>query len=107
MALNKDERELLIFVANFGEGVGNALADGKVEWMDAIHFGDALTTLLPAVKGLENVKASNFKDPVNRAEAVSIIREEFDLEDDKLELKVEKTIVVVDALIDLFYTWKE
>ena len=107
MALNKDERELLVFVANLGEGVGETLADDKVEWKDAAHFGDAFTSILPAIKGLENVKASNLKAPENRAEAISIIREEFDLADDKVEVKVEKAIIAVEVLIDLFFIWKE
>ena len=43
MALNKDEKELVVFVANFFEGIGNYLEDEKV-----YHFhqstGDKLTS---------------------------------------------------------------
>ena len=105
--LNKDERELLLFAAKFGSGIGNALEDGKLSPSDAFKFKDALLAIFPAIQDVQNVKATNFRTTENREEAIGILVNEFDLEDDKVEKKVEKVINFIDSFLDLAFNWNE
>ncbi len=90
MALNKDMVELIIFQGKLFSAVGFALEDGKVTFTDALYFKDAVMAAIPAYNGINNVKISDLKDPENRAEAVAVFSDEFDIPQEEVEELVEE-----------------
>lgn len=99
MLLNPDAKEILIG----GIGIANALSDG-------VQLGDlgALMKLPAAIdgwaEGIENLKLAVTTDE-GREEIENLVKEEFDIPDDQLEEKIEKTISWLNATYDLYLTW--
>jgi len=99
MALNDDAKEILVA----GVSIANALSDG-------IQLSDvgALMKLPAAITGW-NDGITNLKEtvatPEGRQEIEELLKEEFDIPDDELEDKIEKTIAWVSATYDLYETW--
>ena len=86
MFLNQDAKEILIG----GIGIANALSDG-------IQLSDlgALMKLPAAIdgwtKGITNLRETISTDE-GRKEIEELVKKEFDIPDDQLEEKIEKTI---------------
>lgn len=101
MALNQDAKDIL----KAGIGISNALSDG-------FQFGDigALMDLPAAISGWA-VGVENLKESVGteegRAEIEAYVKQEFDIPDDVLEEKIEKTVAWLNATYDLYLTWSE
>ena len=101
MALNSDAKEILIA----GVSIANALSDG-------IQLSDvgALMKLPSAITGwndgITNLKET-IETPEGRQEIEDLLKEEFDIPDDELEDKIEKTLAWVAATYDLYLTWSE
>lgn len=99
--LNQDAKDILIA----GVSIANALADG-------VQLSDlgALMKLPSAIDGWEvgitNLRAE-LATPEGRAEIEQLLKDEFDIPDDQLEEKIEKTIAWLNATYDLYLTWTE
>lgn len=97
--LNQDAKEILIA----GCSIANALSDG-------VQLGDlgALMKLPAAIDGwkvgIENLKAE-LATPEGRAEIEQLLKDEFNIPDDQLEEKIEKTMTWLNATYDLYLTW--
>lgn len=95
------------FGITLGEDVAKVLADGKITALEGLG-------LLPDLMGisgiLENKDAivSEFKDLTSeeRAELNTYIAGEFDIANDVLELKIEKSIAAAVAVLDLVSAFK-
>ena len=101
MALNSDAQEILIA----GIDIANALSDG-------IQLSDlgALMKLPGAItgwdEGITNLKETG-STPEGRQEIEDLLVEEFDIPDDEMENKIEKTLAWLNATYDLYKTWSE
>lgn len=99
--LNKDAKEIL----KAGIGIANALSDG-------FQLGDigALMDLPAAINdwklGVENLEEC-VNDDEGRDEIETFVQETFDIPDDVLEEKIEKTIAWLNATYDLYLSWTE
>ena len=99
MALNQDAKDILIA----GVDIANALSDG-------IQLSDlgALMKLPSAITGwndgITNLKET-LETPEGRQEIEDLLKEEFDIPDDELEDKIEKTLAWASATYDLYQTW--
>lgn len=97
--LVKDAQDILIAAI----GIGEALSDG-------LQFGDvgALMDLPAAIdgwkEGVLNLKEVALNSP---AEISEFVKENFDIPDDELEVKIEKSISWLSATYDLYLTWKK
>lgn len=108
MALGIENLKMVAkFGIQLGEDASKVLADGKVTAMEGL-------SLLPDLMGisgiLENKQAiaDEFKDLTSdeRAELNKYIAEEFDIADDVLEIKIEKSIAAAVAVLDLVSVFK-
>ncbi len=99
--LNQDAKEIL----KSGIGIANALSDG----FQLSDIG-ALMGLPSALTGWE-VGITNIKELVGtsegRDEIEVFVKNEFDIPDDQLEAKIEKSIAWLNATYDLYLTWTE
>ena len=99
--LNQDGRDIL----KVGISVANALSDG-VDWSDV----GVLLELPSAIDGWNN-GVSNLKkclvDDDGRLEILEYVENIFDIPNDQLEDKIEKSIAWLDATYGLFLTWSE
>ena len=101
MALNEDAKEILIA----GIDIANALSDG-------IQLSDlgALMKLPGAItgwdEGITNLKETS-STPEGRKEIEDLLVEEFDIPDDEMEEKIEKTLTWLNATYDLYKTWSD
>jgi len=99
--LNDDARDIL----KAGIGISNALSDG-------FQLGDigALMDLPAAISGwalgVENL-GECIADEAGRAEIEAYVKDNFDIPDDELEDKIEKTIAWLSATYDLYLSWSE
>lgn len=101
MALNDDAKEILVA----GISIANALSDG-------IQLSDlgALMKLPGAITGWDE-GITNLKEtaatPEGRQEIEDLLADEFNIPDDELENKIEKTMAWLNATYDLYLTWSE
>lgn len=99
--LNKDAKEIL----SAGIGIANALSDG----FQLSDLG-ALMDLPSALSGWK-IGITNIDELVNtsegRDEIEEYVKNEFDIPDDELEEKIEKSIAWLSATYDLYLTWTE
>lgn len=97
--LNQDAKEILTGAI----GIANALSDG-------IQLSDigALMDLPAAISGWQNgVDSINetIKTEEGRQEIEDFVNSEFDIPDDELEEKIEKSLAWLNATYDLYLTW--
>ena len=99
--LNQDAKEIL----TAGIGIANALSDG-------FQLGDigALMDLPAAIggwkEGVLNLEET-IKTDEGRVEIEEFVNSVFDIPDDQLEDKIEKTIAWLNATYDLYLTWTD
>jgi len=95
--LNQDAKDIL----NAGIKVGEAMADG-------IQFSDitALMSISSAIagwkKGIDSLLATMDESPM---EIFEFVEDEFDLDNEVLEVQVEKTIGWLASTYELYTTW--
>lgn len=95
-------KKVVKFGATLGEGVADILQDGKVE------LGEA-AALLPTLMEVPNILANKDKikqeaadlSEAERAELEAVFVTEFSPNNEKLKLKVDKSINVAVAVLDL------
>ena len=99
MALNEDAKDILIA----GIDISNALSDG-VQLSDLgalMGLPGAITGWDEGIRNLKETAAT----PEGRQEIEDLLVEEFDIPDDELEAKIEKTINWLNATYELYLTW--
>ena len=108
MALGIDNLKMVVkFGVQLGQDVAKIFADGKVTTIEGL-------SLLPDLMGIQGIIqaksdiAAEFKDlsTDERAELNAYIQEEFDLDDDVLEAKIEKSIAAALSILDLIAAFK-
>lgn len=103
MALGIDNLKVVAkFGIDLGEKAAAILADGKMQGAEVFE----LLPVLMAIPGILQKKTeivAEFKDMTTdeRTQLNSYIQEEFDIPNDQLEMKIEKGLTAVVAILDL------
>lgn len=95
----KETKEILFFVFSFTRAMQLAMEDGDFSWTDARHFIEPAKAIMEAADNVSDV-IPEIADitPDEMAELVAYVKEEFDIEDDALEAKIESAL---DAGVEL------
>ena len=106
--LIKELKEIVKFAIEMGEAVDKALVDKK---FDVSELGLLIAPLMqigPAFEGLDKV-GGEIKDlsEAEMAELVAYVKDELDLENDKIETIVEKSIEVGSCIYSLVKLFKK
>ena len=90
-----DLQELIDLGLYLGMGFAKATEDGKWTFTDAVHFIPAVTKIPKAIDGIGNVMPQLLDlDAEELAALHEHVKAEFDLPDDKLELAIEKGLLL-------------
>ena len=87
-------KKIVLFGAKLGEGVATILEDGKIELAEA-------ASLLPVLMEVADLSEAE------RAELKEAFVSEFDITNDTLELKIEKSVNAAVAILDLIDAFKK
>ena len=95
------------FVIEFGEAIEKAGADKKINAMDLPLLIGPLMQLGPAFENFGAVKeqAKLLVDPAKMAEIIAFVKEELDLDNDKIEFMIEEGLqlgMAIYAYVTLF-----
>lgn len=95
----KETKDVLFFVFSFTRAMQLAMEDGEFSWTDARHFIEPAQAIMEAADNITDV-IPEIADitPEEMAELVEYIKDEFDIEDDDLEAKIESAL---DAGVEL------
>lgn len=91
MAKIDNLKELVSLVFEMGEAISESLEDGKISIMDAPHFVGIFKKIGPALEGIDEIPAELADiDDAELDELIDFISEEFDIDNEELEAKVEE-----------------
>ncbi len=99
--LNEDAQEILYAAIS----VANAAADG-FDWSDLGSLVNFPSAISGWANGVDNLKAT-FATDEGRDEIEDYVADNFDIPDDALEEKIEKSLAFIYAAFDLYATWTE
>ena len=86
----RNVEELMRLGFAVSKAVSDSLSDGKWGFMDLMNFLPVMGKIGPAMEGIADVKAEFAQaSKADLARMAQVFREEFDLEDDSLEEKIE------------------
>lgn len=95
-------KEVVLFLCRLTDGIVKSAPDGFSVWKDWGNFIDAGKALIPAIKDFRQIpKEYADMDEAERAEIVQMVKDEFDIPNDKIEVFVEKAFKVGLELADL------
>lgn len=97
--LNQDAKDIL----KAGISISNALSDG-FQMSDIGALMDLPAAISGWAVGIENLGVC-IADESCRAEIEAYIKENFDIPDNELEDKIEKTVAWLNATYNLYLTW--
>ena len=97
--LNDDAKEILVFAIE----TANAASDG-FDWSDLGVLTKAPAAVAGWNNGVESLKAA-VESPEGRQEINDFVANRFDIPDDRLEEKIEKSLNWAFATYDLYGTW--
>ena len=98
----KETSEALRFGLRLTNGIVKSLADGKVNYFDAIFFKDAIVIFPDAIENMALIpkELSELSEDESK-ELIRIAKEEFLIDSDKIETVIEITLSVVFDLVRL------
>lgn len=99
--LNNDAKDILKAALS----IANDLADG-FDWGDIGSLMELPAAIDGWNAGLTNLKETSATEE-GRAEIQQYVTDHFDIPDDELELKIEKSIAWLNATYDLYVTWSQ
>lgn len=98
----KETQEMLRFVLALGNAAGKSMADGKISWLDAVHFWDAFRSANDAFLGANLIlKELKDLDATEKATLYTQLETEFDIPHDEIEARVEKALKAAITLAAL------
>lgn len=87
-----------------GKGIEKSLADGQLNFTDVPNFIPAFMVLFQAIEGAEEIPMEfSIADAAQIDELKQYVKDNLDLEDDKLEAFIEDAFKV---LLDIFMVYK-
>lgn len=104
----KETKEVLDAMIALGKAIEASMSDDKISLTDIPNFILFLTKIMPAIEGVENVPFEfQVADPEQIAELKQYLKDELDIEDDKVEQFIEdcfKVALDIYMLISLYFT---
>lgn len=95
---------LLKFGADLGMDIEKSLADGKLDVSDAVNFFPVLTSIGSVVEAAKIAPKAFSEFTVEEiAELSSYLDAELNLANDKLEMLIEKSFMVVAGILELVH----
>jgi len=97
----KETEELIVFIAELGNGIGNAVVDKKWSIGDLIHFVPALKAAIPAFSGIDQVPLEFWDlSEEEQGKIKQRLAEEFDIPEDEAEEFVERAFNIAMDIMD-------
>lgn len=99
----------VIAAINFGEKIEKNLADdGKISLTEALGIGaTSFTDIMKIVKSGKEIKDEFLDlDDLEKEELIDLVKEELDLENDKVEVIIETAVEFLAKLGDLINSFK-
>ena len=95
-------KELMLFICRLVKGIDKTLEDGKFTFIELTNFIGAAQAIPAAVEGLNEIPLE-FKDlsEEEQAELVQYVADEFDLNNDAVEVWIEKAFNIALNLAKL------
>ncbi len=94
-------KDLLSFLATFGNNISDALSDGEIDWTDFVTFFPSLTKLAAALNGIEKIGAELIDmTPEERIELDNFVVGELDVSNDQIETWIEDGFKVFTHLFE-------
>lgn len=111
MAGIKETKEVVAFAVALGNGLGNALEDGDIDFADVVDFVGVIRTVGDAFEGLSELpgELSDLSE-VEYQELKAYVEDEFDIPQDMVEGVVEQAFDIglkVAAFVSTFFTEPE
>ena len=104
----KETKEVLDAMIALGKAIEASMEDGKISLTDIPNFILFLTKIMPAIEGVEEVPFEfQVAKPEEIAELKAYLKEELDLEDDKIEQFIEdcfKVALDIYMLTSLYFS---
>lgn len=97
----QETKDVLSFALTFGNSLGAALKDGKISLAELPGFLPAVVKLPAAISGIQEIPSeiSHLSDE-EKAELFEFVKDEFDIENDKIEGAVLDGLKLVSGLYD-------
>lgn len=95
-----ETRDLLVFLAKFGNAIDRSLEDGEVGWLDGRFLLDPLMVAKPAFEGANLIP--NELGDLSSSEAMDLtatVAAELDLDNENAEVLTEKGVALALALV--------
>jgi hypothetical protein len=107
----KETKEVLDAMIALGKAIETSMEDGELKLTDIPNFILFLTRIMPAIEGVQDVPFEfQVADPEQIAELKAYLKDELDLEDDKIEQFIEdcfKVALDIYMLISLYFSGKQ
>lgn len=101
-------KDVIVFVARLGNGLGRASEDGVFELSDLLHLGPALAASFAAGSGISKVPAELADlDDAEQKEVVAIFKAELDVPQEDAEKIAEAGFPVVLQLAKMVALWQK
>ena len=92
----KETKDVIVLVARVATGISKSLEDGKITLLDAVNFGPAAMSFLPAIANCSNIPAEIMSaTEADKEELLETFCAEFKLSSAAAENMVEQTLAVV------------
>lgn len=96
----KETKELLVFLARFGNAINRALEDGKITWLDAGVLLEPLMASKAAFEGTSIIPQELADlDSMEAIDLSATVAAELDLDDERAEVLTEKGLALGLALV--------
>jgi len=104
----KEIKELLKFVIEFGEAIDKAMVDKKFDMSELSLLIAPLMQVGPAFEGLDKIGGEiKDLDAAESAELVAFVKEELNLEAEKIEFVIEKALELGLMIYDFVKIFKK
>lgn len=88
--MNKESKELAVFIAELANGVEKSQRDDKISWTDALNFLNAAMVAPAAFNGIKDVDNEFISwTPEEKAEVVTVFIDRLKFENNVSEVEVE------------------
>lgn len=101
-------KKLVKFSIDLTKQIADALADGKFIWSESFGFFDEIMQIPGIVKSFPNIKKELSELATEeRQELYDYFANEFDIEDERVEVLIEHSLSLAIAMVALVEEWKK
>jgi hypothetical protein len=101
-------KDVVIFGAKFGNSLSKSLADGKIGFGDLAELMPVLTSIIPAIEGIDEVGVElSDLDDAEMMELEKVFKETLNITNDNLETIIERCFSATLSIYDLVLSFNE